>query len=263
VLLPFWNRFPSSRDDDKFRVAAHLSRIGSKNSAAEVKAYERGEVKLEMQHNRLMRALFIMAIGVMFAVASVAYYLYANKWKVTGDMAWSGPAILIALILTTRYVILFFRPGAAVALNGAKLLGRLGSDEELDSNVQAALEAGNFHGIAVHPRLVVVSTEYGKRMIHIDADFTSFFIALRLLQKWPDERFFKRVNVFHAKASEAADNRLTREIRKKMWREKDALKKLRSVKRGGMSLLKHSEPFHPLADPDELYDSVMELLGSE
>jgi len=265
LLLPFWNRFPGARDDDKFRVAAHLSRIGSRNSRTEAKSYEHGEITVTMHHNRLTRALVVMEIGILFAIAAMAYYLYAYKWKITPNLLWATPAVVVATMLTVRYVTLFFRPGVSFAINGARRLGRLGAEKVRDNTVQAALEAGDLFGLAVHPRLIIASPKGEINRVQLDGDFTSFFLALRLLQKWPEERFFKRVNVFHPRRAEDADNRLTREIRKKLWREVEALKKARGrkVEGGGISILKRGEPFHPLAHPRDLYDSVYELLGSE
>jgi hypothetical protein len=265
VLLPFWNRFPGARDDDKFRVAAHLSRTGARNSKIEAKSYEQGEITVTMHHNRVTRALFVMAIGILFAIAALAYYLYAYKWKITPNLFWAGPAVVVAAVLTIRYIMLFLRPGISLAINGARRLGRFGAEKEKDDTIQAALEAGDLFGLAVHPRLIIASPQGEINRVQLDGDFTSFFLALRLLQKWPEERFFKRVNVFHPKHGEDADDRLTREIRKKLWREVDALKKTRGgkVEGAGLSILKRGEPFHPLAHPDDLYDSVYELLGSE
>ncbi|MHC4661134.1 MAG: hypothetical protein ACYS8W_05540, partial [Planctomycetota bacterium] len=263
VKLPLWRNFPGSSQDDRFRVAAHLSRIASKNTHSEAGGYERGGVRLNMHHNRLVRALGFMALGVVFTAGTLACFLYRNEWKATGDLFYAAPAVVFAMAYGVWFVFLFFRPGAQITADGARITTRFGPEEGEIEPADAELSGGNFNGLAVSPRLVVAAKGDKSGKVALAADYSSVFLALRLMQKWPPGSFTSHIAPFQSKHAEDANDQLTREFRKKMdklifERKREGLAATGKKSRRRMTRV---EPFHPLADPGDFFDSVEEMLG--
>jgi hypothetical protein len=68
VSIPLWYAFPGSKDDDRFRLAAHFSRLASRNSFQESENLLGGTVCIEPRHGSSRFALMYLLVPAVFFI---------------------------------------------------------------------------------------------------------------------------------------------------------------------------------------------------